>query len=417
MLKKLWTRKNTAHSATPHTIHPEKLLHDETNRELAEWMPVFAEFGCLRGDGRSYIETHFTRYLATLGLISPEKTDNILELGGSFPYAFSLMLKQRFSQSALTISTYDEAQYHHDVTLQNAATSEKISFGTASFNVEKDIWPFPDNSFDTILCMEVLEHLLLDPYFMVREAHRVLRPGGELIITTPNIASAERLYSLWNLQSPYSFGVYSKHGAYGRHNREYVPGEVREMGEHCGFSTSIITTRDIYPKSHKLSELNEIFKEPLDRAELRRQNIFYKGKKENKAFLPYPPDLFDFDPQIHCAQITIDNLSHHVPLAHNLRGKVSLTNLGQYVWQPEGENITRLGVLLLDKNKQLLIRDFRRINLPLAVRPGENITIDFDLENHHEPGEFILRFDMVHEHVCWFADTSANFFDSHLTIF
>ena len=44
--------------------------------------------------------------------------------------------------------------------------------------------PFPDESFDTVLAVEVFEHLE-DPLGAVRECARVLRPGGYLILTVP----------------------------------------------------------------------------------------------------------------------------------------------------------------------------------------------------------------------------------------
>jgi methionine biosynthesis protein MetW len=47
--------------------------------------------------------------------------------------------------------------------------------------------PFEDNSFDNITCVEVMEHLFA-PYDAARELLRVLRPGGRLIATVPNIA-------------------------------------------------------------------------------------------------------------------------------------------------------------------------------------------------------------------------------------
>ncbi|MBI2099171.1 class I SAM-dependent methyltransferase [Candidatus Uhrbacteria bacterium] len=43
--------------------------------------------------------------------------------------------------------------------------------------------PFPDNSFDLVLCIEVLEHLK-SPERAIAEMKRVLRPGGKLILTT-----------------------------------------------------------------------------------------------------------------------------------------------------------------------------------------------------------------------------------------
>lgn len=45
--------------------------------------------------------------------------------------------------------------------------------------------PFADNSFDCIITFQVIEHIQDDDYF-VKELHRVLKPGGKLLMTTPN---------------------------------------------------------------------------------------------------------------------------------------------------------------------------------------------------------------------------------------
>src|ERR1019366_301686 len=45
--------------------------------------------------------------------------------------------------------------------------------------------PFPDHSFDLVISRSVVEHLS-DPPRVFREFCRVLRPGGKVVIVTPN---------------------------------------------------------------------------------------------------------------------------------------------------------------------------------------------------------------------------------------
>jgi 2-polyprenyl-3-methyl-5-hydroxy-6-metoxy-1,4-benzoquinol methylase len=61
-------------------------------------------------------------------------------------------------------------------------------YPTAEFK-QMHIPPFSgldDNSFDTVISFQVIEHIKDDRAYL-REIHRVLRPGGTALITTPNI--------------------------------------------------------------------------------------------------------------------------------------------------------------------------------------------------------------------------------------
>lgn len=52
--------------------------------------------------------------------------------------------------------------------------------------------PFDDETFDLVLCTQVIEHLL-DPGAGLRELARVARPGAKLVVSTDNRRSASRL--------------------------------------------------------------------------------------------------------------------------------------------------------------------------------------------------------------------------------
>ncbi|MBK9990386.1 MAG: class I SAM-dependent methyltransferase [Verrucomicrobia bacterium] len=63
--------------------------------------------------------------------------------------------------------------------------------------------PVEAESFDAVVCSQVFEHVFTPAEFL-RELHRVLRTGGQLVLTTPFV---------WDEHSqPYDFGRYSSFG-------------------------------------------------------------------------------------------------------------------------------------------------------------------------------------------------------------
>lgn len=58
-----------------------------------------------------------------------------------------------------------------------------VDFRTIDMN--RDLLPWSDASFDVVTCLQVAEHLE-NPFRLAREAARVLKPGGLFLISVPN---------------------------------------------------------------------------------------------------------------------------------------------------------------------------------------------------------------------------------------
>ncbi|HEV8643042.1 MAG TPA: class I SAM-dependent methyltransferase [Methylomirabilota bacterium] len=64
--------------------------------------------------------------------------------------------------------------------------------------------PYRSGAFDWATCLEVIEHVV-DPLQLLRELHRVLRPAGRLILTTPNIRYFRNVARLvWRGEFPHT---------------------------------------------------------------------------------------------------------------------------------------------------------------------------------------------------------------------
>jgi len=79
---------------------------------------------------------------------------------------------------------------------EDAVRLAKASGVVAScINLNVEPLPYPDNYFDTVTSLDVIEHIF-DPANFVKEIYRVLTPGGNVIISTPNIRKIERIITL-----------------------------------------------------------------------------------------------------------------------------------------------------------------------------------------------------------------------------
>lgn len=152
--------------------------------------------------------------------------------------------------------------------------------------------PFQDGSFQFILCSEVIEHLE-NPGKMLSEVHRVLCPGGRVLITTPNHLELQRLVfrgAVWFLTRTVrisrnrarillrNFYSWLSGGAVRRvpryvtidpHQHDFTPGSLKRLAcqnglkvihqEGVGISPPFAFPFNSFPRTIKVLELFERF--------------------------------------------------------------------------------------------------------------------------------------------------------------
>ncbi len=244
---------------------------------------------------RGYIETHLSRLQKTLEITPPGGPgDRVLEMGSYLQ--ITPALKTRLGYGEVRGCYYGPAgkTEHRVVT---SAEGETFECDLDHFDAEKNPFPYPDEYFATVLCGEVIEHLAHDPMHMMAEINRILRPGGHLVLTTPNIASLRALSAILQGYHPGFFSQYilpsEGEPADARHSREYAPREIQLLLEAAGFAVTLLETgpfRDApKPELAWVRHLLERYRLPLD---LRGDGLYAVGRKTGPVRDRYPSWLY-----------------------------------------------------------------------------------------------------------------------------
>jgi SAM-dependent methyltransferase len=203
---------------------------------------------------RNYLATQVNRYAVTLDHLSrlPKET-RTLEVG-ALPFGFTLLLRHvlfdhvQASDFSRSQAAHAALQIGKEIFVSRAG---KVSYeiDVSYFNMEKDIWPYNDESFDLVIAAEVIEHMTQDPMHIISEANRVLRKGGSLFISTPNLLSLWKLNRMFDGLQPIGDPFYRLDSVYNRHNRELTPEEVEVLYTSGGFAVEYIHTLNVKRKN------------------------------------------------------------------------------------------------------------------------------------------------------------------------
>jgi SAM-dependent methyltransferase len=243
-----------------------------------------------------YLNTHSTRLLKTLEITPPGgPEDRVLEMGAYLQITPALRSKLGYGEVRGCYYGKLGRSDHRSVT---SAEGESFECEIDHFDAEKDVFPYPDAHFATVICGELIEHLFEDPMHLMSEVNRILKPGGHLVLTTPNIAALRGIAGILQGYHPGFFHAYIKPAegtgeVDARHNREYAPREIHQLLENSGFEVARLETGEFRDEPHpEFGWILHLLERYRLSTELRGDGIYAVGRKTGAVRERYPAWLY-----------------------------------------------------------------------------------------------------------------------------
>jgi SAM-dependent methyltransferase len=164
---------------------------------------------------------------------------------GAWPGIMTLVLK-RLGWDVVALDKDVERSTSKTPSAGEAACSlrslcEREGIESQSADIEAEPFPFRTSGFDAVVFTEIVEHLWADPLMPLRQIARVMKPGGILLVSTPNLVSLRNRLNFMRgrvdqmIESPVeAFRKREELGHMG-HLRLYAPEELMALLREVGF--------------------------------------------------------------------------------------------------------------------------------------------------------------------------------------
>jgi SAM-dependent methyltransferase len=157
----------------------------------------------------------------------------VLDIGCSPPFVLATLASLGYRATGIDVNPAAFAN-----------SQAEFGFDALSCDIERESLPFPDETFDAVLMCEVFEHLRINPVRTMHEVHRIIKKGGLLHLTTPNLYSLgglrnfllERRTYFYTTRELYDELNHINLEGFSGHVREYTHREVEGFLSRVGFS-------------------------------------------------------------------------------------------------------------------------------------------------------------------------------------
>jgi SAM-dependent methyltransferase len=189
-------------------------------------------------EARGYVGFHIPRYAFLLEVVDPylagPEPKVVLDVGLS---VFTNILRKRYVHRVDTLDLIGADSPPRGFTPRASETERHYVFDLNE--LERGTTPAEIESYDVVFFCEVLEHLHISPRHVFPFLEKVLKPGGILVVQTPNAVTISNRVKLLAGRNP--FGLIGEDPSNPSHFREYTLNELRSFGAEVGLRVSSAT--------------------------------------------------------------------------------------------------------------------------------------------------------------------------------
>jgi len=185
------------------------------------------------------LEKHYNEIKTIIRLTDNRNNIKILDVGGGMGVNLLTLSKLKHGEEFRLIDRFDEYVIGTSMGTFNENSIERFKENNISFT-NQDILTnthldCPNNYFDIVTIIDVIEHLQTNPNELLIEIYRVLKPNGVIYLSSPNLFGIDEIANFLLGKHIYmKFNDWIKTN-YFSHFREYTYGEHKKLLEISGF--------------------------------------------------------------------------------------------------------------------------------------------------------------------------------------
>lgn len=203
-----------------------RFVAEESFESVQDWLTRFG------GSDFDYMQAHWPRFTQTkdfaLAAFSPREKLTVIDIGAHWLHNAFLYANRH--HSLICVDGPNTFAYPSVQKVAEAIDAKLIL--TRRLELLEEIASVSDDSVDLVLFCEIIEHLAFNPIPMWKQIYRVMKPGGRIVITTPN-ANYHRVAAPAIDRALAGQGIgpavdsIFKSGTFGHHWKEFTLDELR----------------------------------------------------------------------------------------------------------------------------------------------------------------------------------------------